>query len=69
MEQGRNEGGKGGTIPRAPNYYGGRKVLTMSQVVSSIEYIFFRKTSGSNVGASHLLLASGAISNLVTPLD
>jgi len=42
--QGRNEGGKGDTIPRAPKYYGGakslrgcRKVPKMSQVLFSIQ--------------------------------
>jgi len=42
--QGRNVGGKGGTIPRAPNNYGGAKSLRgrrnvpkMSQVLSSIQ--------------------------------
>jgi len=73
--QGRNEGGNGGTIPRAPNHYGGaeslrgapndcglrQKVPTVSQVLSSMEYICFRKTSGSNMGTPNLLLALGAI--------
>ena len=43
--QGRSEGGKGGTIPRAPNHYGGaeplrgrRKVPAMSRVFSSSEF-------------------------------
>ena len=66
---GRNEVG---TIPGAPDHYrgaeslwvapddcgGGRKVPTMSQILSSIEYICFRKTSGSNMWAPNLLLAS-----------
>jgi len=39
----------------------------MSQVLSSIEYMYFRKTSGSNTGAPNLLLAR-ASSSLVTPL-
>jgi len=49
--QRRNEEGKIGTIPWAPNHYGGiewlwgsRKVPTMWQVLSSIQYICFRKT-------------------------
>jgi len=33
----------------------------MSQVLSSVEYICFRKTSGSKMGAPNLLLALGAI--------
>ena len=60
--QGRNEGDQRGAIPRAPNRCGGRKkVPTMSQVLSSIQYICFRKTSGANMGAPNLLLAQGAI--------
>jgi len=62
--QGRNEGGKGDTIPRMPNHYGDpeslrrrRKVPTISQVLSSMQYICFRKTSGSNIWAPNLLLA------------
>jgi len=38
-----------------------RKVPTMSQVLSSTQYICFWKTSGSNMWASNLLLAPGAI--------
>jgi len=30
-------------------------------ILSSIQYICFRKTSGSNMGAPNLLLAPGAI--------
>jgi len=59
---------KGGTIPRAPNNYGGaeslrgsqnycgggRKAPTMSQVLSSVQCICFRKTSGSTVGGAKL---------------
>jgi len=33
----------------------------MSQVLSSIKYIGFRKTSGSNTGEPNLLLSPGAI--------
>ena len=40
----------------------------MSQVLSAIQYIFFRKTSGSNMGARNLLLAPWAPSNLGTSL-
>jgi len=59
---GRNEGGQGRAIPRVPNDCGGhRKVPTMSHVLSSIQYICFRKTSGSNMGTPNLLLAPGAI--------
>jgi len=64
-----------GTIPRAPEHYGGaeslreapnvswrrRKIPIISQVHSSIQSIFFRKTSGSNMGAPNLLLAPSAV--------
>jgi len=40
---------------------GRRKVATMSQVFSSIPWIYFLKTSSSNTGAPNLLLAPGAI--------
>jgi len=38
------------------NRVGPRKVPTISQILSSVEYICFRKTSGSNVVAPNLLL-------------
>jgi len=48
--------------PGAPNHCEEcRKVPTMSQVLSSIQYICFRKTVGSNMESPNLLLASGAI--------
>jgi len=54
--------GKRGTIPWAPNdREERRKVLTMSQALSSIQYICYRKTSVSNMGAPNLPLAPGAI--------
>jgi len=70
--QGRNEWG---TIPRALNHNGGAKSLretlndcrgrkevpTMSEVLSSVQYICFRKISGSNLEAANLLPAPGAI--------
>jgi len=66
--QGCKEGGKEAQFPGhritmgAPNHCGSRrKVLTMSQVLPSIQYICFRKTSVSNMGAPNLLLAPGAI--------
>ena len=59
--QGRNDGGQEGKIPRvriatkAPNDCGGcRKVLTRSQV---LQCICFWKTSGLYMGAPNLLLA------------
>jgi len=71
---GRTREGKGGPIPQAPNHYGGseslrgasnncggrKEVPTMSQVLPSIQYICFQKTSGSNIGVLNLLLALGA---------
>jgi len=65
LHQGRNEGG---TIPRASNHCGGRrKVPIMSQVISSIQHICFRNTSGSNTGRQTCFLPR-VPSNLVTPL-
>jgi len=37
------------------------KITKLSQVLSSIQYICFRKISGSNMGAPNLLLAPGPI--------
>jgi len=39
----------------------------MSQVLSSIQYIGFRKISGSNTGEPNLLLALGAIKPRYAP--
>ena len=61
--QGRNEWGLGGhhspgITMGALNHCGGRhKVPTMSQILSSMQYICFRKTSCSNMVAPNLLLA------------
>jgi len=51
----------GRNSPGAESLLGLRKVLTMSQVLFSIQYICFRNTSGSNMGAPNLFLAPGAI--------
>ena len=66
FHQGRNEGGKGGTISRrritmgAPSDCGNRrKVPTMSQVLSSMQYICFRKTLSSNMGSHKLASCPG----------
>jgi len=73
--------GKGGTVPRVPNHYGGvesfrrepnkcrgrQKVPKMSQVLSPIQYICFRNTSDSNMGAPNSLLAPSAISPRYAP--
>jgi len=60
--------GKKGTIPWAPNHVGSlndcigsRKLPTISQVLSSITYNCFRKSSGSNIWAPNLRLPPGAI--------
>ena len=74
--QGRNEGGggKGAQSLRVEslwgptNDYGQRRIVpTMSQVISSIQCICFRKTSGSTWGRQTWFLPR-APSNLVTPL-
>jgi len=44
-----------------------RKVPTMSQKLSSIQYICFRQVSSSNMWARNLLLAAGAIKPRYTP--
>jgi len=62
--QGRNEGHK--SLGAEP-LWGRHKVPKMSQILSSIQYICFRKTSGSNTGRQTYFL-SRAPSNLVTPL-
>jgi len=48
-------GARGGHFP------GRRKSLMMSQILSSMQNICFRKTSGSNMAASNSLLVPGAI--------
>jgi len=48
---------------------GRKKVLTMFQAFSSIQYICFRKTSGSNMGMPNLLLALGAIHPRYAPVN
>jgi len=58
--QGRNEWGSRGTIPRASNLYG--EPNSPNNVTStSLQYICFRKTSGLNMGVLNLLLAPGPI--------
>jgi len=52
----------GQSTAREPNgYRRRRKIPKMSQILSSMQYIFFRKTSASNIGAPNLLLAPCAI--------
>jgi len=57
--QGSDDGGH--NSPGAESLWGVPIIPTMSQVLSSMQYICFRKCSGSNMGALSLLLASGAI--------
>ena len=56
ISPGRNEGAQVSTVSRAPNHYGSpndcrerRKVPIISHVLSSSQYISFRKTSGSSM--------------------
>jgi len=83
VTRGITRGGKRGAMPGARNHCGGaekndcggrrmtaggrRKVPTMSQVLASIQYICFRKISGSNMGVPNLLLPRAPY-KLVTPL-
>jgi len=53
--RGRSEEGYGAQCP------GRLKVPTMSQVLPSIQYIYSRKTSGSNIGAQNLFLVPRVI--------
>ena len=55
--QGCTKGVLGGTMPRAPNHWGRKKVPTMSLVLSSIYYIYSQKPLGSNIRAPKLFLA------------
>ena len=59
--QERNEGGKRALFPGSRITMGAPKIPTISQVLSSIQYICFRKTSVSNMGTPKLLLAPGTI--------
>jgi len=61
------QGQRGHNSPGAESLRGHRKIPTMSQVLSSIQCICFRKTSGSNVERQTWFLPR-APSNLVTPL-
>ena len=82
--QGRNEGGQGvhnspgadakslwgaKSLQGAPNSCrGSRKIPAMSQVLSSIQYICFWKTTVSNMGAPDLPLAPDAIKRRHAPV-
>jgi len=64
----RDQQGQGGIIPQAPNHCGRCRMAvgewkSPNNVIkiSSMQYIHFQKTTGLNLGAPNLLLASGAI--------
>ena len=71
-QQGRNEGARGRNYLGAQSL-GGAEILQERRVIAgtpknpnnvtrtSVQYICFRKTSGSNMGAPNLHLAPGAI--------
>jgi len=61
VHEGVTRGARGNNSPGAESLRGHRKVSAMSQVLSSIQYSCFRKTSGSNMWAQNLFLAPGAI--------
>ena len=70
--QGRNDEWQGAQFPgrritmRAPNDCGTPK--SPSNITrTSVQYICFRKTSGSNIGSPNLLLAPGAIERRCAP--
>jgi len=64
--QGSNDEGQGAQFPgrritmRAPNDCGAPKSHN-NVTRTSVQYVCFRKSSGSNIGAPNLLLAPGAI--------
>jgi len=58
--RGRNDGGQGAWFPGRQITMSTPKSLT-NITRTSVQYICFRKTSGSNTGAPNLLLAPGAI--------
>jgi len=66
-QQGCNEGARGRNYPDAESLWvaeilrGRQRIPTMSHVLSSIQYICLRKTSGSKMGAPNLHLDPGAI--------
>ena len=73
--QGRNEGGQGDTIPRAPNHYGGAESLRRApKSPNNVTNTFFNtahllpKDSGSNTGGCHACFLPRAPSDLVAPL-
>jgi len=68
QHRGVRRGGQGRhNSPSAESLWGRRKVPTLSQVLSSIQYICFRKTLGSNMGRQTCFLTRTP-SNLGAPL-
>jgi len=61
LPRGVTRGARGAQFPGRRVNMGRRKLPTMSQVLPSTQYICFRKTSGSNMGAPNLLLAPDTI--------
>jgi len=61
--QGRNEGRKGGTIPRVPKNYAlrGRQKNQQCRKNFLQHHIYFQTTIDSNMGAPNLFFAPGAI--------
>jgi len=58
---GATRGASGSQRPRLQITEGRRKVPTISQALSLIQYIYSQKTLGSNMGAPNLFLDPGAI--------
>ena len=63
------EGWKEGTLTRAPNHWGRRKVSTLSQVLSSIHLLPKDLSSNMEAPSRQNYFLPRAPSNLGTPLD
>jgi len=61
LTQGRNDGDKGGTKPRASNYYAGAEKSQQCREYFLHYSTFASKTLGSKMGAPNSFLAPGAI--------
>jgi len=66
--QGRNNGSNGAQQPGRQIYVGRRKISTISQVLSSIQYICTQKTFGQNMEAPNLFPVPGSITLGFAPL-
>ena len=69
ISRGATRGQGGRNYPGAKSLWGRQKVPTMSHVHSSIQYVCFRKTPGSKMGAPNLFFAPGAIWPRYAPLN